>query len=94
MESLTSNIYVFIVTIVLAFLTGRLLRTYLKKRRTRMLISDLENYFGQKLPGYKKKQNQGDVNWQKVLRMLKEEPTTQQVANLRQRVKDQLNKKK
>jgi hypothetical protein len=64
------------------------LRTRIDAYRTKILIRELENHLGQKLPCYKK--NRDQINWEKVLKMLKNEPTTQQVAGWRQRVKDKI----
>jgi len=88
LQSLTSSFTFYLIIILVSLLLGMFLRTRIDAYRTKTLIRELEKHLGQKLPGYKK--NRDQINWEKVLKMLKNEPTTQQVANWRQRVKDRI----
>ena len=67
-----------------AFTVGRRWRD---NYQTKRLINDLEKHFGQELPYYKKKREQKNVNWERVLQMLRKEPTTPEVARLKEQVK-------
>ncbi|MFZ5753366.1 MAG: hypothetical protein ACOY3J_03930 [Bacillota bacterium] len=74
----------YMVFLFYAFTVGRRWRHYYQTKR---LIKDLEKYFGQELPYYKKQRDQKNVNWERVLQMLRKEPTTPEVARLKEQVK-------
>jgi hypothetical protein len=74
----------YMVFLFYAFTVGRRWRHYYA---TKKLIKDLEKHFGDDLPYYKKQRDQKNLNWERVLQMLRKEPTTPEVARLKEQVK-------
>ena len=85
--NILTYIYYFAV-IVLSLYLGFYLRKRIDRYKTNKLIKELENHFGQELPTFKKDKER--VNWQRVLKMLKEEPTTGKVAQWKALVKKRI----
>lgn len=79
------NTFQYIVLALLSLLFGLYLRRRLDGYKTNKFIRELEEYFGQELPSFKKDREK--VHWQRVLKMLKEEPTTDKTAAWKTKVK-------
>ncbi len=78
----------FLIMIIVAAILGVLLRLGINLLESRKMIKDLEKYFGKKLPLNKK--GNGEIDWNKVLKMLRKEPTTEKVAHWKVLVKKRL----
>lgn len=75
---------------ILASYLGRYIRRRILINNTQKLIRDLETYFNQSLPYYKGSQDISKVNWDRVLKMLKNEPDTEKIQRLRRLVQKQM----
>lgn len=75
----------FLLIIFLSFAIGLYLRKKIDQYREKKLIKELEEYFGRPLPKYKRSKVR--IQWSRVLKMLRKEPTTQKVAHWKEAVK-------
>ncbi len=75
----------FLIMIVVAAILGMLLRLGINLLESRKMIKDMEKYFGKKLPRNKK--GSGEIDWKKVLKMLRKEPTTEKIAHWKELVR-------
>ena len=82
---MAKNVFLYIALAVLSLCFGRYLRIRFDRYNRAKLVKELEKYFGQTLPSFKKDKEK--INWERVLKMLKEEPTTDQVIRWRAQVK-------
>lgn len=90
MDSFSLNLFIFITGIIISLNLGFFIRRRLDSYRTKKLIKELETYFGKPLPHNKKSQDPTNINWERVLKMLKNEPTTEQVAHWKELLKKRL----
>lgn len=86
----SSEIITLIITMVLSFSLGLFLRRWYHAREIKRLVRDLEQYFASPLPQLKKGKSSQKINWERVLKMLRNEPTTGQVAHWKELVKKQI----
>ena len=90
MKILGVDLFTFLLIGLFSIFLGIYLRAWIIKFQTKRLIRDLEKYFGQELPYYKSARGSKDyrkINWDRVLKMLKNEPTTEQIAHWKEFLK-------
>lgn len=90
MREIADNIFLFLALAILSLFLGIYLRKRIDRYNSVRLARDLAKYFHRELPSYKKDKEK--INWQRVLKMLKEEPTTDQVVRWKVQVKKLVDK--
>lgn len=90
MDIFESKFLFFVFILFTSFSLTRNARKWFMIRKTRKLIKELEAFFDKDLPFYKNNRDPKKVNWEKVLKWLREQPTTQQVAHWKEMVKGQI----
>lgn len=83
-----NSIYSYVLVILVSFIIGLFLRNKIEQYKTNKLIKELEEFFGHPLPKFKKSKTR--IQWSKVLKMLRKEPTTQKLAHWKELVRKQI----
>lgn len=91
MDFIRTDFLLFLVIGVLSFIVGVRLRIWWTKKKKAKLITQLESFLNQPLP-YQKR-SKSEVNWDKVYKILKTKPTTQEVAHFKELVKREMSRR-